>query len=121
MTNINEDLVLDPDGIPILTNLIHEDVTPNAAEQTQSSSDNEVSVDELAKLLLNSETFTQQLDEIAAELTRSIHEQIELALRPVLEEAVTLALDDSSTATYEAVRKQLKATLPELLARTLQD
>ena len=121
MKDTNEDLVLDPDGIPILTNLIQEDVTPSSVKSGQASPNNELSVDELAELLLNSETFTQQLDEIAAELTRSVREQIELALRPVLEEAVSLALDDSGTASYEAVRKQLMATLPELLARTLQD
>lgn len=121
MTNTHEDLVLDPDGIPILTNLVHEDEIPNSAELEQTPRDNEVSVDELAALLLNSDIFTQQLDEIATELTRSVREQIELALRPVLEEAISLALDDSKTASCDAVQKQLKATLPELLARTLQD
>lgn len=121
MTNTDEDLILDPDGIPILTNLVREDASPNSAGLTQDSAENEVSVDELAKLLLKSDTFTQQLDEIAAELTRSVREQIELALKPVLEEAITLALDDSNTASFDAVREQLKATLPELLARTLQD
>ena len=121
MTNTNEDLVLDPDGIPILTDLIQEDATPNPAKPGQESPNSELSVDELAGLLLNSEAFTQQLDEIAAELVRSVREQIELALKPVIEEAVNLALDDSGIPSYEAVRKQLNATLPELLARTLQD
>ena len=121
MTETKEDLLLDPDGIPILTDLIQEHAAQYSAKSGQESPNSELSVDELAGLLLNSEAFTQQLDEIAAELVRSVREQIELALRPVIEEALNLALDDSGTPSYEAVRKQLKATLPELLARTLQD
>ena len=118
MTNPSEDLVLDADGIPILTDLVRENETP---ESTEQSLKDEVSPDELAGLLLNSETFRQQLDEIAAELTHTVRQQVELALRPTLEEAISLALDDSNTASHEAVRKQLESALPDILARTLQD
>ena len=118
MTNPNEDLVLDADGIPILTDLVGEDEASVSTEQPLKDA---VSPDEFAGLLLNSETFRQQLDEIAAELTRTVRQQIELALRPTLEEAISLALDDSNTASYEAIRKQIEATLPDLLARTLQE
>jgi len=121
MTNSNKDLLLDPDGIPILTNLVHEDAAQHAAEPGQETPASDVSVDELAALLLKSDIFKQQLDVIAAELTRSVREQIELALKPVLVEAVSLALDDSNKASCEVIRERLKATLPELLARTLQD
>jgi hypothetical protein len=121
MTNNNEDLLLDPDGIPILTDLIYEDISPDTAGETPTSSSNEVSVDELASLLLNNKAFRKQLDAIAEELTRSIRQQLELALRPTLEEAISLAFDDSSKASCDAVRKQLESTLPGLLARTLQD
>ena len=118
MTNPNEDLVLDADGIPILTDLVRENETPESTEQLQKD---DVSADELAGLLLNSDTFRQQLDEIAAELTRTVRQQLELALRPSLEEAISLAIDDSNTASYEAVRKQLETALPDLLARTLHN
>jgi len=121
MTNTHDDLILDPDGIPILTNLVREDKIPEAVEPAQTLPNSEVSVDELTALLLNSNTFTEQLDEIAAELTRSVRVQVEMALRPVLEEAISLALDDSNAAASEAVSNHLKAALPELLARTLQD
>ena len=121
MTNENKDLLLDPDGIPILMDLVHENISPHTAEETPGSSSNEVSVDELASLLLNSEAFRKQLDEIAAELSRSVRQQLELTLRPTLEEAITLAFDDSSTASRDAVRQQLESILPGLLARTLQD
>ena len=118
MTNPNEDLMLDADGIPILTDLVRENET---SESTEHPPKDEVSPDELAGLLLNNETFRQQLDEIAVELTKTVRQQIELALRPTLEEAISLALDDSNTASYEAVRKQLESALPDILARTLQD
>lgn len=121
MTNSNEGLLLDPDGIPILTDLVHENETPDTAEHTLGFRNDDVSVDELAVLLLNNETFRKELDLITTELIRTVREQLELALRPTLEEAISLALDDGSTACREAVRKQLEATLPGLLARTLQD
>jgi hypothetical protein len=121
MTNTNEGLLLDPDGIPILTDLVREDATPDTAEHSRESRNDEVSVDELAALLLNSDTFRKELDIITAELIRTVREQLELALRSTLEEAISLALDDGSTACRETVRKQLEATLPGLLARTLQD
>jgi len=118
MTNPNEDLVLDADGIPILTDLVRENENP---ESTVQPPQDDVSVDELAGLLLNSDTFRQQLDEIAAELAHAVRQQIEATLRPTLEEAISLAFDDSSTTSQETVRKQLEAALPDLLARTLQN
>lgn len=121
MTNTNDDLVLDPDGIPILTDLVHEDEARPPAEQPQESRIDKVSADDLAQLLLNSDTFRRQLDELAGELTRTVREQIELAMKPVIEEAITLALDDSSAASNHAIRNKLESILPDLLARTLQD
>ncbi|MCG6898759.1 MAG: hypothetical protein LJE75_02045 [Gammaproteobacteria bacterium] len=121
MTKTNEDLLLDPDGIPILTDLVADDATPNADAESRKPGSNDVSVEELARLLLNSNAFKKQLDVIAAELTRSVRQQLELALRPTLEEAITVAFDDSNAASCEAVRKQLEADLPELLARAVQE
>lgn len=120
MTKASEELVLDADGIPILTNLVHVDETPESTAQLLEPRKDEVSVDELAGLLLNSDTFRQQLDEIAAELTRTVHQQLEMALRPTIEEVISQTFDDHSTASIEAVRKQLETALPDLLARTRQ-
>ena len=121
MTNTNKDLLLDPDGIPILTDLVVDDAPPTAAAESRGPGNDEVSVDELARLLLDSAAFKKQLDVIAAELTRSVRQQLELTLRPTLEEAITLAFDDGNAASCEAVRKQLEAALPGLLAHTLQE
>ena len=120
MTNPNEDLLLDADGIPILTDPVHRDEAPAFAEQPLESHKEEMSAEELTGLLLNSDTFRQQLDEITAELTRTVRQQLESTLRPTIEEAISLALDDSNTVSHEAVRKQLETALPDLLAHTLQ-
>jgi hypothetical protein len=121
MTNPNEDLLLDADGIPILTDPVHKDEAPAFTEQALESHKEEMSAEELAGLLLNSDTFRQQLDEITAELTRTVRQQLESILRPTIEEAISLALDDSNTVSHQAVRKQLETALPDLLARTLQN
>lgn len=120
MTNPNEDLVLDADGIPILTDPVHEDEAAAFTKPPLGSYKEAMSAEELAGLLLNSDTFRQQLNEITAELTRTVRQQLESTLRPTIEEAISLALDDSNTVSHEAVRKQLEAALPDLLARTLQ-
>jgi len=118
MTDPNKDLVLDANGIPILTDLVRENATPGSTKQPQ---ENDVSVDDLAGLLLNSDTFRQQLDEIATELTRTVRQQVELTLRSTLEEAISQAFNGSSTSSYEAVREQLETALPDLLAHTRQN
>ena len=121
MTNPTEELLLDPDGIPILTNLVRDDQAPAGAETSSDTENNELSVDELSRLLLNNSVSKEQLDQIAADLTRSVRRQAEQALKPILAEAVTLAFEDSSAASQEAIRLQLEKALPDLIARTLKD
>ena len=121
MTNPTEELLLDPDGIPILTNLVRDDQAPAGIEPSSDTENDELSVDELSRLLLNNSVFKEQLDQIAADLTRSVRRQAEQALKPILAEAVTLAFEDSSAASQEAIRLQLEKALPDLIARTLKD
>ncbi len=120
MTNTTDKLLLDPDGIPILTDLVREDQAPSA-ERPLDTGNAEFSADELSDLLLKSSVFREQLDKIAAELARSVRRQAELALNPILAEAVTLAFEDSSSASQQAIREQLEKALPELITRTLKD
>ena len=77
MTNPNEELLLDADGIPILTDPVHRDEAAAFAEQPLESHKEEMSAEELTGLLLNSDSFRQQLDEITAELTRTVRQQLE--------------------------------------------
>jgi hypothetical protein len=121
MTNTTEELLLDPDGIPILTDLVHDDQEPAGSEQPGETENNELSAGELSNLLLNNSAFKEQLDQMAAVLTRSVRRQAEQALKPMLAEAVTLAFEDSSAASQEAIRLQLEKALPDLIAQTLKD
>ena len=115
---MNEELVVDADGIPILTELVHEHETGTPAGQPQDAVTESPAV--IADRLLKSRSFQQQIEQITATLSQQVHEQVEQSLRPAIEEAISLALEDSSTHSAEALRQQLENSLPELLARALE-
>ena len=122
MTAMNEELVLDADGIPILTELVHEDedATLAVVEQYQDAGIAGAPPAEIADKLLNSQSFHQQIDEITIALTRDVRHQVEQTLQPAIEQAIILALEDSDTHATEAVRQQLEAALPALIAEVLE-
>ena len=114
-----EELFLDEDGIPILTEVVRDD----EAEPTDSrlaSRVSEMGPREIADELLGNDSFRKHLEGVAATLTHNVCQQMERALQPILEEAITLALNDSNATSYEAVRQQLESSLPELVAEALQ-
>jgi hypothetical protein len=115
---MNEELVVDADGIPILTELVHEYETGTPEGQPQDAVTESPAV--IADRLLKSRSFQQQIEQVAATLSQQVHDQVEQSLRPALEEAINLALEDSSTHSAEALRQQLESSLPELLARALE-
>lgn len=121
MTNTTEELLLDPDGIPILTKLVRDDQAPARYEQSADTGSDVLSAEEITELLLKSSVFGEQLDKIAAELTRSVRRKAEQALKPILAEAVTLAFEDSSAASQQAIREHLEKALPDLITRALKD
>jgi len=114
-----EELFLDEDGIPILTEVVRDD----EAEPTDSrlaSRVSEMGPREIADELLGNDSFRKHLEGVAATLTHNVCQQMERALQPILEEAITLALNDSNATSYEAVRQQLESSLPDLVAEALQ-
>ncbi|MDH3899530.1 MAG: hypothetical protein OEU51_00625 [Gammaproteobacteria bacterium] len=115
-----EDLVLDEDGVPILT-----DVVSSGQEfGTAPIADNQLahmSVEDITQTILGSESIRYRLDDIATELTRSVRNQLEQLLRPAIEQAVTEVIDDSGSAAFDAIRQQLDNALPEILADLLQE
>jgi len=121
MTDTSKELALDADGIPILTELVHDDETPAEAGEQQGAVIADTSLVDITDRLLASNYFHQQLDEITVELTQDVRQQVEQSLRPAIEQAITLALDDSGTHTAGVIRQQLEATLPGLIARTLEE
>ena len=120
MTTMNEDLELDADGIPILTELVQEYEANTTAERYEDEPSTATSPAEITDKLLDSKSFRKQLAIISATLTQEVHQQIEQSLRPAIEQAIVLALEDSDTHATEAVRQQLEATLPNLIARALE-
>ena len=117
MTAMDEELVLDADGIPILTELIDADV---ADEQHLYDDSAGTPPAEIADRLLNSKSFRKQIDKITATLTQSVRHQVEQTLQPAIEQAIILALEDSDTRAAETVRQQLEAALPALIAQALK-
>ena len=115
-----EELMLDEDGIPILTDIVSNDDEPGPADAHLVNRMSEMAPQEIANELLGNDAFRKHLEEVAATLSRNVCQQMERALQPILEEAITLALNDSNATSYEAVRQQLESSLPELVVEALQ-
>ncbi len=120
MSEHYHDIPVDSEGVPILTDIIPEDVLL-AAGTAHDEPVAGLSTSEIAEDLLNSELFQQQLDEVAAELTRSIRLQVEQTLGIAIENVINKALDDNNVRSFELIRHQLEDALPEMLAKALQD
>jgi hypothetical protein len=120
MTIMKEELVLDADGIPILTELVHEDARPDEAEQYQDAGIAGAPPAEIADRLLNSKYFHLQIDEIAGAVTQNMRHQVKQTLQPAIEQAIILTLEDSDAHAAETVRKKLEAVLPALIAQALE-
>ena len=114
-----EELSVDEDGIPILTEVVRDD-EPEQTDSRLASRVSEMEPREIADELLGNDSFRNHLEEVAATLTRNVCQQMERALQPILEEAITLALNDSNATSYEAVRQQLESSLPDMVAEALQ-
>jgi len=114
-----EELSLDEDGIPILTEVVRDD-EPEPADSRLANRVSAMAPNEIADELLGNDAFRKHLEDVAATLTNNVCQQMERALQPILEEAITLALNDSNATSYEAVRQQLESSLPSLVAEALQ-
>jgi hypothetical protein len=115
-----EDLVLDEDGVPILTDVVSSEQESWTAPIPYNQLAH-MSVEDITQTILGSESIRYRLDDIAAELTRSVRSQLEQLLRPAIEQAVTEVMDDSGSAAFDAIRQQLDNALPEILADLLQE
>jgi hypothetical protein len=115
-----EDLVLDEDGVPILTDVVSSEQESGTAPIPYNQLAH-MSVEDITQTILGSESIRYRLDDIAAELTRSGRSQLEQLLRPAIEQAVTEVMDDSGSAAFDAIRQQLDNALPEILADLLQE
>lgn len=120
MNDHTPNLPLDSEGIPILTDLVStEDLLQ--ADAARFGRYNDMSTTDIAGELLSSELFQHQLDEIASELSRNLHLQIEQALGTAIEDVISKTLDRNNARSFELIRVQLEDALPELLSKVLQD
>ena len=115
-----EELYLDEDGIPILTDIVRDDDVPEPPDLRLANRVSGMAPHEIADELLGNDTFRKHLEEVAATLTHSVCQQMEQALQPIIEQAITLALNDRDVISYEAIRQQLESSLPDLVAEALQ-
>ena len=121
MTASDKDIPLDRQGIPILTEVIPDGSDPEQEHSGLASRLAGMTPAEITDTLLESGSFRHQLDEVAEALTRNARQQVEQALRPIIEEAISQGLDNSGTSTYDTIREQLETALPDIIAQTLQD
>jgi hypothetical protein len=115
------ELTLDAQGLPILTDRVLEEELLAADELVANTGFPVLSTAEIADELLASEIFQQQLDAVAAELTSSIRLQVEQVLGVAIENVINQALEDNSVHSFELIRQQLEQSLPEMLAKAMQD
>ena len=115
--SMDEELIVDAEGIPILTALVHEHET--AAPEAQPADAPAESPAAIADRLLQSKPFKQQLEQLTATLSQQLIEQVEQSLRPAIEQTIKLSLEDSQSHSAAAIRQQLESTLPDLLAEAL--
>ena len=115
--SMDEKLIVDAEGIPILTALVHEHET--AAPEAQPADATAESPAAIADRLLQSKPFKKQLEQLTATLSQQLIEQVEQSLQPAIEQAIKLSLEDSQGHSAAAIRQQLESTLPDLLAEAL--
>ncbi len=111
------DMLLDAEGLPVLTDRVaDEELLSGLADLPPG-----MTTAEIAEQLLASEVFQQQLDSVSAELSRNLRLQVEQVLGTAIENAVSQALEQNSTYSFELIRQHLEQVLPELFARVMQE
>ena len=114
---MDEELIVDAEGIPILTDLVTEhETTAPAAQPADTTAESAAAI---ADRLLRSKSFRQQIEQLTATLSQQIIEQVEQSLRLAIEQAISLSLEDSSSHSATAIRQQLENALPDLIAKAL--
>jgi hypothetical protein len=112
-----DSLLLDEDGVPILTDVISPDVERDEQSENRLRA---MSVEDVIQTIITSHSFRQQLDEISTSVSRQVREQLVQVLRPAIEQAIAETMEDSSV-TGDTIRQQLEAALPVLVSRQLRE
>ena len=116
----DEELLFDEDGVPILRNVVDPNASPENHREPEALLRG-VSLETLARELLGNPTLRKALDEFAAELALNIYQHIDRSIRPVIEQAITTAMDEAGNNAYDEIRQQLESVIPDILARVLEE
>jgi hypothetical protein len=116
----NEELLFDEDGIPILRNVVDPNAGPVNDRETEELLSG-VSLENLAREALGNPTLRKALDEFAAELSLNIYQHIDRSIRPVIEQAITAAMDEAGNNAYDDIRQRLESAIPDILVRILEE
>ena len=116
----HEEMPVDEDGIPILKNAIHPEDGNEKKHRTEPPLSG-MSVESMTRELLGNQTLRKALDEFAAELSLNIYQHIDRSIRPVIEQAITSAMDEAGNNAYDEIRQQLESAIPDILARVLEE
>ena len=116
----HEELLFDEDGIPILRNVVQLDAD-DGEQQNTGVHITSLSLESRARELLGNPILRKALDEFAAELSLNIYQHIDRSIRPVIEQAITAAMDEAGNNAYDEIRQQLEAVIPDILVRILEE
>ena len=116
----HEELPVDEDGIPILRNVVHPEAGSGKKHQPEPRLSG-MSVESMTRALLGNQSLRKALDEFAAELSLNIYQHIDRTIRPVIEQAITSAMDEAGNNAYDEIRQQLESAIPDILARVLEE
>jgi hypothetical protein len=116
----HEELPVDEDGIPILRDVVHTEAENEDIRQPEPGFFG-MSLDITTREILGNPSLRKALDELAAELSLNIYQHIDRSIRPVIEQAITSAMDEAGNNAYDEIRRQLESAVPEILARVLEE
>jgi hypothetical protein len=116
----NEELPVDEDGIPILRNVVHPEAENEDIRRPEPGFP-DMLLETTTREILGNPTLRKALDELAAEMTLNIYQHIDRSIRPVIEQAITSAMDEAGNNAYDEIRQQLESAIPEILARVLEE
>jgi hypothetical protein len=116
----HEELPVDEDGIPILRNVVHPEPAYKVNRRPEMRLSG-MSAEITAREMLGNPTLRKALDELAAELSLNIYQHIDRSIRPLIEQAITSAMDEAGNNAYDEIRQQLESAIPDILARVLEE
>lgn len=116
----HEELPVDEEGIPILRDVVHPETGSQDNRQPEPRLSG-LSLETTARELLGNPALRKALDELAAELSLNIYQDIDRSIRPVIEQAITSAMDEACNKAYDEIRHQLESAIPDILVRVLEE